>query len=183
MEHVGGRSDHGGIANVDCLLCIEAPIRFWSDSGFDKGMIAGSVARPFIVDTDIGSDVDDAMVLSAVSRFSSLSLIGVTCVYGDVSLRAKIALKYLWGSGLGEVPVYCGESSPISGREVWHSGLEGTALGELSEFAGRDGGVDFLVRSAREFAGELEILAIGPLTNIARAMEADNGFEIGRAHV
>ena len=135
-----------------------------------------SVRRPFVIDTDIGSDVDDAMVLSAVSRFSLLSLIGVTCVYGDVSLRAKIALKYLRGSGLGQVPVYCGESAPISGRQVWHSGLEGTALGDLSAFAGREGGVEFLVRSAREFAGELEILAIGPLTNIARAMEVDSGF-------
>ena len=119
--------------------------------------------RPFVIDTDIGSDVDDAMVLSAVSRFSSLSLIGVTCVYGDVSLRAKIALKYLQGSGLGAVPVYCGESAAISGREVWHSGLEGSALGDLSEFVGRGGGVDFLVRSALEFSGDLE--------------------KIGRAHV
>ena len=38
------------------------------------------------------------------------------------------------------------------------------------------GGVEFLVRSAREHAGELEIVAIGPLTNIARAIEADSEF-------
>ena len=139
-------------------------------------MIAGSVARPFIVDTDIGSDVDDAMVLSAIGNFAEISLVGVTCVYGNVDLRAKIALKYLAGAGLGAVPVYCGESLPISGREVWHAGLEGSALGDLSEFRGRDGGVEFLVRSAREYAGELEIVAIGPLTNIARAIEADSEF-------
>jgi len=138
-------------------------------------MIAGS-RRPFIVDTDIGSDVDDAMVLSAIGRFPEIELVGVTCVYGDVRLRAKIAAKYLVGAGLGEVPIYCGESSPISGREVWHSGLEGSVLGDLSGFGGREGGVEFLVESARKYAGELEIVAIGPLTNIARAIEADADF-------
>ena len=140
-------------------------------------MIAGTSRRPFIVDTDIGSDVDDAMVLSAIGRFASeISLVGVTCVYGDVQLRAKIALKYLSGAGLSDVPVYCGESSPMSGREVWHSGLEGSSLGDLSNYRGRDGGVDFLVASAREYVGELEIVAIGPLTNIARAISVDASF-------
>ena len=107
------------------------------------------------------------MVLSAVSAFSNLELCGVTCVYGDVELRGKIALSYLGGLA----PVYIGESQPISGVKPWHSGLEGSSLGDLSGFQPRDGAIEFLNAEVERSPGEIEILAIGPLTNIARVIE------------
>jgi len=112
------------------------------------------------------------MVLSALPSISSLDLVGVTCVYGDVELRSKIALSYLAGKG----EVYKGESAPLSGASPWHSGLEGSALGDLSGYCAKDGAVDFLLQSVSQRSGEIEILAIGPLTNIATAILRDRSW-------
>jgi len=109
------------------------------------------------------------MALSALDSLSEFELLGVTCVYGDVELRGKIALCYLGG----KVPVYKGEARPLSGGEPWHSGLEGSLLGDLSRYRALDGGVDYLLRTVLQFSGEVEILAIGPLTNIAAAISRD----------
>lgn len=38
MEHVGGGGDHGGTANVDCVLRVEAPVCFGADVGVDEGL-------------------------------------------------------------------------------------------------------------------------------------------------
>lgn len=109
------------------------------------------------------------MVLSALPSISGLDLVGVTCVYGDVELRCKIALSYLAGKG----EVYRGESAPLSGASPWHSGLEGSSLGDLSGYSASNGAVDFLLQSVLQRPGEIEILAIGPLTNIATAILRD----------
>jgi purine nucleosidase len=112
------------------------------------------------------------MVLCALASLRGFELIGVSCVYGDVELRGKIALSYLGGAA----PVYLGKSEPLSGLVPWHSGLEGSLLGDLSGYRAVEGAVDFLINKSLEFAGSLEILAIGPLTNIATAILRDASF-------
>ncbi|MBM3655634.1 MAG: hypothetical protein FJW91_01560 [Actinobacteria bacterium] len=125
--------------------------------------------RKIMVDTDIGSDVDDAMVLTALPTFTDLKVLGITCVYGDVELRGKIALSYTGG----RYPVFKGESLPLYGSEPWHSGIEGFQLEGLNSFAAADGAIEFLLSEVNEHPGEIEILAIGPLTNIATAIKRD----------
>lgn len=50
--------------------------------------------RSIILDTDIGSDVDDAMALALVLGRPDLDLVGITTVYGDTALRARLAARY-----------------------------------------------------------------------------------------
>ena len=47
--------------------------------------------HPIILDTDIGSDVDDALALAMLLGCDSINLLGITTVYGDTKLRAQIA--------------------------------------------------------------------------------------------
>ncbi|MBE3039729.1 MAG: nucleoside hydrolase, partial [Chloroflexi bacterium] len=53
-----------------------------------------------ILDTDIGTDVDDILALGLILASPELKLEGITCVYGNVRLRARMALKLLRLRGL-----------------------------------------------------------------------------------
>lgn len=132
--------------------------------------------RPVILDTDIGSDVDDAMALALLLASREVDLLGITTVYGDTLLRARIARRYTSLAGR-DVPVFAGLAEPRSGRPVWWAGHEGSLHQALAdEPVDPMPAVDFLLRSARAHAGTLEVIAIGPLTNIAAAIDQDPTF-------
>jgi purine nucleosidase len=130
-------------------------------------------AKRMILDTDIGTDVDDCLALALALASPELDLIGVTTVYGDVLLRARMALKLLALRGRADIPVAAGVSAPLLGkRAVYWEGREGegllgpedAALAPIAEHA-----VDFIVRTVMAHPGEVHLLAIGPLTNVALA--------------
>jgi inosine-uridine nucleoside N-ribohydrolase len=54
-----------------------------------------------ILDTDIGTDVDDVLALAVVFGSPELRLEAVSCVYGDVDLRASVVSKLLRLGGRG----------------------------------------------------------------------------------
>lgn len=131
-----------------------------------------------ILDTDIGTDVDDILALTVLLKEPSIELLGVTTVYGDTRLRARLAKRLCDLLGRQDVPVYVGEKEPMSGAEIFWTGHEGVGMPGLDDATvdqDKDG-VSFLLDAAREHAGTLELLAIGPLTNIARAIKADSEF-------
>lgn len=137
-----------------------------------------TLAYPTVVDTDIGSDVDDILALTLLARAPEVRLIGVTTVYGDTRLRAQIARWLCDRLDRTDVTVVPGSQETLTGREVWWPGHEGMGLADLervpvlSDLAA----VDYLCQAAREHAGELDLIAIGPLTNIAAAIRADSTF-------
>ncbi|WP_165367773.1 nucleoside hydrolase [Phytoactinopolyspora endophytica] len=129
---------------------------------------------PVILDTDIGSDVDDLLALVLLAGERSVDLLGVTTVYGDVILRAQLARRTLRLLGRDDVPVHAGEPQPLSGRDVWWGGHEGDAIdGLAAEEISTLGGVDALLAAAHRHAGDLVVIAIGPLTNVAVALHHD----------
>jgi hypothetical protein len=66
-----------------------------------------------IIDTDIGTDVDDAMAISLAALSPDLEILGVTTVHADAPLRARIARKLLDLAGRNDVPVVSGASHPL----------------------------------------------------------------------
>jgi purine nucleosidase len=61
-----------------------------------------------MLDTDIGSDIDDAFALALVLDSPELDLRAVTTVSGDSQARARIAAKMLWEAGRKNVTVAAG---------------------------------------------------------------------------
>lgn len=145
------------------------------------------MAVPVILDTDIGTDVDDTLALALVLASPELDLVGVTCVYGDVELRARMARKLLGLAGRADVPVLAGARHPLLGlREVYWAGHEGEGLLEPGDEAlapDAEHAVDFLVRAIRSNPGQVHLIAIGPLTNVALALRREPRLAENLAHL
>lgn len=126
-----------------------------------------------ILDTDIGTDVDDAMALALAVKSPEIDIEGVTTVYGDVQLRARLAKKLLTLGGDSDTPVYAGIEKPLlHNREIFWPGHEGEGvltdnddLTIASQHA-----VDFIINTVMHHPGEVTLVPIGPLTNIASAI-------------
>lgn len=129
-----------------------------------------------ILDTDIGTDVDDALALALILGSPELALSTVTTVYGDTALRARLASRLCSLSTGGASPeIIAGGETTLSGRDVWWPGHEGTQFPDLDseDYGGRIDAVDHLVEEVLSHPGEIDVLAVGPLTNIAEAMRRE----------
>jgi len=125
---------------------------------------------PVILDTDIGTDIDDAFTLALIINSPEFELLGVTTVSGDTTARARIAAKMLWEAGgkWRQVPVVAGAPGPPQNinQAPWAEGFVGPQL--LQENA-----VDFLRSKFHRYPGEITLVAIGELTNVAAMLQAD----------
>jgi purine nucleosidase len=142
--------------------------------------------RPVLLDTDIGSDVDDALALAVLLGTPAVDLLGVTTVYGDTVVRARLASRLIQlARGPHAVPVVPGAEAALSGRPVWWAGHEGKAFDDLDSqpISARRDAARFLVETVAARPGEIDLLAIGPLTNVANALALDPGFATNLRHL
>jgi len=127
-----------------------------------------------ILDTDIGTDIDDLLALGFLLNSPEVDLIGITCVYGDVALRAQITLTALQKYGR-DVPVYLGAELPLLRQhDVYWGGHEGEGITDqgAAPLPVTDGfGPSYIVDTVRANPGKVHVAAIGPLTNIALALQ------------
>ena len=148
------------------------------------------MVEKFIIDTDIGDDIDDAFAIQYALN-AGLAVVGIATVFRSAFLRAELTAYMLDCMGRADVPVYAGEDIPIlepidavqkpernlCAREL----AEVRATGRkwlphyLAEAAGHavqpKHAVDFIIECAAKYGDRLGIFCIGPLTNIARAIE------------
>jgi purine nucleosidase len=121
---------------------------------------------PIVLDTDIGSDIDDAFALAMVIQSRELDLKAVTTVSGDTEARARIAAKMLSEAKLGNIPVAAGapNEKPAFAQGRWAEDFKSPAL--VPEKA-----VDLLKESIDREHGSMVVVAIGPLTNLAELLK------------
>lgn len=132
-----------------------------------------------ILDTDIGTDVDDAWALALCAASPEIDLLGITLVHADLAIRAKIARKMLCLAGREDIPVYAGLSEPLTpGAPIFWKGHEGaeTDFSDIGDFRAHPGAVEFILEQVTMHTGEIVIAAIGPLTNIAEALRREPGI-------
>ena len=132
-----------------------------------------------ILDMDIGDDIDDAIALYAAMR-QGFDIIGVTTVFRNTQERARMAKKLLltYGRGYESVPVFAGHSTPIGAapepaRHIPHYTPDLEDATYAPHGADPDEAVDFIIDACRKYGKELTVIAIGPFTNIARAIQKD----------
>ena len=134
-----------------------------------------------ILDVDPG--VDDAMAILLALSSPELTVLGLTVVSGNVQVETGIenALRILAFAGREDVQVFRGAGKPI-GRESVHatevhgsSGLGEAVLGPSSRKA-QENAVGFIVDTLDQKPGEVGLLAVGPLTNLALAEQQFPGI-------
>jgi purine nucleosidase len=113
--------------------------------------------RPVILDTDIGTDVDDLLALVLLAKAAEIQFCGVTTVHGDTILRAKIARVACDLLGRREVAVAAGESNTLANRPIFWAGHEGEGIDGLDDanINSKVSAEEFLIQSARKFAGDI----------------------------
>ena len=109
----------------------------------------------------------------------------MTTVYGDTVLRARMTRLVLDQMERRAVPIGIGARETLSGRPVWWAGHEGQGIPGLDRVQIDEGitAADLLHQAATEHRGRLELFAIGPLTNVAEAIAADDSFAMSLRHL
>jgi purine nucleosidase len=134
------------------------------------------VAQKIIIDCDPG--IDDALALVFAHGHPGLQLCGITTVAGNVGLAATTvnALRVRDFVSMPEVPVTAGCPGPLSrpprhARDVHgSSGLGAASLPAASSGPADGHAVDYLAAATAAEPGEITLIAVGPLTNIALAL-------------
>ena len=133
-----------------------------------------------ILDVDPG--VDDALAILLALESPELNVRALTVVSGNVPLETgtENALSILAFHGSDEVPVYSGADRPVQGDAI-HAlevhGESGLGYSDLPKSGRSAAGaaVGFLAQSLRQDPGQLMVIAVGPLTNLALAERSHPG--------
>lgn len=130
--------------------------------------------KKIILDTDIGSDIDDAVCLAYLLARDDCEILGITTVTGQPALRAEMARQLCRTAGK-DVPIYPGIEYPLlteirQPRVPQAAGIDVPADSLTVE---NGVAVDFLRRTIRSNPGEVTLLAIGAMTNIALLFKTD----------
>ncbi len=127
-----------------------------------------------LLDTDIGSDIDDAVCLAYLLAQPQCDLLGITTVTGEGQQRAMLASALCRLAGK-DVPIYIGAENPLLIQQRQPTSPQNAAIANwphATDFP-RGQAVEFLRQTIRAHPGEITLLTIGPLTNIALLFAAD----------
>ena len=134
--------------------------------------------RKFIIDTDTASDDAAAIMMAVLSK--EVHLLGVTVVAGNVDLEqaGRNALMTLQVCG-SNAPVYLGAKRPLFRKRKDTISVHGSdGMGDRGiirpdRSPEKRSAVDYILETANAYPGELEIVVMGPATNIAQAVLTD----------
>lgn len=135
-----------------------------------------------IIDTDPG--IDDAHALLMALLSPDIQVEGITTVYGntDIAYCTRNALHLLELVGKTSIPVYQGRTAPLFGEALsteigklvhGKQGLGNLVIAEPKTKPAKENAIQWLIETVLKSPGEIEVLALGPLTNIALAHLAE----------
>ena len=131
--------------------------------------------RNFLIDTDTASD--DAVALIMALNYPNVNVEAITIVAGNVEVEqgVKNAL-YTVELCKKNVMVYQGASKPLVGKlqtakhKRGQDGMSDIGLESTKTIAAEGNAIDVIINTVYKFPNEIEIVALGPLTNIAIAI-------------
>ena len=143
---------------------------------------ATAQSRKVIIDCDPG--IDDATAIILAMQYSGIEILGITTVFGNATLEqcTKNALRAVELSGKN-IPVYKGAEKPLSiplaaPPDFVHGkdGLGNTNQPEPKTVCQQKPAAQFIADIAKSYPGQVTILAVGRLTNLAEALKLDSSL-------
>ena len=147
---------------------------------------AGVSSTPVVLDCDPGHD--DAIALLLALASPEIELLGVTTTYGNQTLAktTENALRVLELVGRTDVPVAAGADRPlvrdlvVAAHVHGESGLDGPVLPTATTRPQADDAIGFLARVIAGAGRPVTLVPTGPLTNVARYLQAHGGVGVER---
>jgi len=132
------------------------------------------VTTKVLLDTDIGSDIDDAVCLAYLLAHPGCELLGITTVTGEAEKRARIASALCKVAGK-EIPIFPGAETPLLVPQKQPCAQQAVALRNWDHSTSfpRGEAIEFLRHTIRLHPGEIVLLTIAPLTNIGLLFTVD----------
>ncbi|XVE76001.1 hypothetical protein DITRI_Ditri12bG0137500 [Diplodiscus trichospermus] len=153
-------------------------------NGDNDGVLGSHANRnKLIIDTDPG--IDDSMAILMAFQNPEVEILGLTTVFGNVTTEdaTRNALLLCEIAGCPGVPVAEGSPEPLKGgrphvADFVHGsdGLGNIFLPPPKTKKTDKSASEFLVEKVSEYPGEVSVLALGPLTNLALAIKRDSSF-------
>lgn len=131
--------------------------------------------KKVILDTDIGSDIDDAICLAYLLSHPECNLLGVTTVTGESDKRAMMASAICKAAGKNSIPIFPGAQVPLITPQMQPVAKQAQVLSKWeheTEFP-KGEAIEFMRRTIRKYPNEVTLLAIGPMTNVALLFSID----------
>lgn len=129
---------------------------------------------------DVDTGIDDAMAIAYAVNSPELKIIGLTTSYGNVAVDEATRNTLAVLEKLGKrIPVFAGSEKPLTrgNREGFAKKVHGEdGLGNVLDFEPAESAetqyaVDFIIDQVKNLPHELTIIAVGPLTNLALAIQ------------
>lgn len=173
----------------------------------DNNIINSDNKTKVLIDTDMVEGFDDGIALMMMLTSDNVDVVGVTTVTGNTWAQEGVAygIRQMEICGVHNVPIIAGSQYPLRkdrlstlkdevaanpGRDsYWLGAIEYNPITNWNNFyvehygeqpsisATQDDAVDFIIRMLHTYPNELVLLAIGPCTNIAKALHKEPGIE------
>ncbi len=130
------------------------------------------MAKKVLIDTDIGTDADDAVALTLAMASPELEIVGVIVTGKQAQRRSLLAKKLLTLGGMPNTPVYVGADTPVGDGELYWFGHEGQGIlddNDDLELEGQSGVEAYQQIVANQ--DHVEVIAIGSMSTLARAID------------
>lgn len=128
-----------------------------------------------LLDTDIGSDIDDCICLAYLLTHPNCDLLGITTVSGEPEKRAMMASVMCKVAGKGYIPIYPGADLPLLTPQMQPIAKQAEVLSKWDHETNfpKYEHIEFMRQTIRKYPNEVTLLAIGPMTNIALLFSLD----------
>ena len=152
------------------LLLFLIPFCSWAANG---SAIAAGRRIPVIFDTDICDDIDDTWALVLLLQSPEFDIKLITTAVGDTSAKAKVVAKMLETAGRSDIPI--GIGPPRGDMNRGHRQDAWVKDYKLSSYPGviYEDGVQALIDTIMKSRKPIKLIAVGPLPNIAAALERE----------